>query len=405
MSATGPCSSGPDSAPPDPAVVASLIQPKADTDPIEARFRTLADSIPNLAWSAGPDGKTTWCNRQWREYTGLPGDTTADWCSPTVHEPTTLLTVLERWNASLTTGQPFEMVFPLRGTDGQFRWFLTRVLPLRDTTGKIVQWFGTSTDINEQKQARLILTRSQDDLERLVADRTARLRDLVAELQHFSYTASHDLRAPLRGILTLTAVLQEDSAHRLSRTDRDCIERIATAAKALDRLIVDLLALTQVTRADLHLETINVQNLVQKILDQNPALQPPRADIELGHLDDVLGHELYLTQALSNLLTNAVKFVAPGVAPKVKLWSELNKDLVRIWIADNGIGIKPEHQPRLFRMFERLTSGYEGTGVGLAIVKRAVERIGGTVGVESDGTRGSSFWLDLRSAENPSSHK
>jgi signal transduction histidine kinase len=130
-------------------------------------------------------------------------------------------------------------------------------------------------------------------------------------------------------------------------------------------------------------------------------MQPPRAQIILPEkLGNVMAHEASLTQVLSNLLSNAVKFVNPQTIPQIDIRAEHRNGKVRLWITDNGIGIKPEFQSRLFRMFERINPGmrYEGTGIGLAIVKKAVERMGGTVGVESDGVTGTSFWIELSSA-------
>jgi signal transduction histidine kinase len=126
-------------------------------------------------------------------------------------------------------------------------------------------------------------------------------------------------------------------------------------------------------------------------------MQPPRAEVIIGEVSDVMGHEASLTQALSNLLSNAVKFVPRGVCPRVNLWTERRENRVRLWIEDNGIGIDPRYQHRLFNVFERIDPGapFEGTGVGLAIVRKAAERMGGAVGMESDGSNGSRFWIEM----------
>ena len=139
--------------------------------------------------------------------------------------------------------------------------------------------------------------------------------------------------------------------------------------------------------------------VIQCLLETSPELQPPKADIKVeGMLPVVIGNESLLTQCFANLLANAVKFVAPGTRPQVRIRAESTSEGSRIWVEDNGIGIPESAQSRLFGLFERLTTGYEGTGVGLAIVRKVVERMGGKVGVESAEGCGSRFWVSLQTA-------
>jgi signal transduction histidine kinase len=149
------------------------------------------------------------------------------------------------------------------------------------------------------------------------------------------------------------------------------------------------------------MERVATDQLVRKIVEQHLAMAHSKVTIHVEPLPDVLGHEASLMQAFSNLLSNAVKFVAPGVAPFVRVWSERHGDKIRFWVCDNGVGIAPKYHHRLFSMFERIHPDliYEGTGVGLAIVRKAAERMGGKVGVESDGTHGSRFWIDLQTPQ------
>ena len=169
----------------------------------------------------------------------------------------------------------------------------------------------------------------------------------------------------------------------------------------MDRLIRDLLTYSRISRREIQLERVSLTRLLTEIALQYPELHAERADLEImPPLPDVHAHEPSLTQALSNLLTNAVKFVAPGTRPRVRVRTERRGDHVRLWVEDNGIGIAPESHRRLFAMFERLhpEQNYEGTGIGLAIVRKAVERMNGTVGIESDGQSGSRFWIELPAA-------
>jgi signal transduction histidine kinase len=166
-------------------------------------------------------------------------------------------------------------------------------------------------------------------------------------------------------------------------------------------MVTDVLTFSRVSRAEVQLHPIALDKLVRDVIQQYPAMQAPRAVIDVAGLHSVHGHEPSLTQIVSNLLNNAVKFVAPGVAPHVQVWTEATGGNVRLFVRDNGIGIKPEYQGRLFRMFERVHPDlpYEGTGVGLAIVRKAANRMGGEVGLSSDGVTGALFWVQLPGAK------
>ncbi len=163
------------------------------------------------------------------------------WGWQTVHDPAMLPSVLDRWRASLTSHEPFEMELPLRAADGRYRWFLTRVMPVRDSNGNVLRWFGTNTDVSETREAREVLTRSKQELERLVSERTAKLQELVGELEHFSYTITHDMRAPLRAMKGFAEMIEEMSSEA-SPELRLFVRRIMVAAERMDALIRDALS-------------------------------------------------------------------------------------------------------------------------------------------------------------------
>jgi PAS domain S-box-containing protein len=362
----------------------------------EVQFRTLADSIPHLAWWADEGGNIVWYNQRWYEYTGTTPEQMRGWGWQSVHDPDMLPQVLERWNDCLASGEAFEMEFPLRGADGRYRWFLTRIMPLRDSTGKVLRWFGTNTDVSETREAREILTRSKQDLERLVSERTAKLQELVGELEHFSYTITHDMRAPLRAMKGFAEVVDELSVDASAEV-RQFVRRIMVAAERMDALIRDGLNYSRAVRQELPLEPIDSGALLRGMLDSYPELQPSKAQITVeGELPTVMANEAGLTQCFSNLLGNAVKFVAAGQTPQVKIWAEPRQDWTRIWVADQGIGIPPLMLARIFDMFSRGSNTYEGTGIGLALVRKVVQRMGGKVGVESEEGKGSRFWIELK---------
>ncbi len=240
--------------------------------------------------------------------------------------------------------------------------------------------------------------KSAEALEALVDERTASLRQVVAQMEEFSYSVSHDLRAPVRAMRGFAEIIQQDHADGLSPTGRDLLGRIVRNSERMDRLIQDLLTYSRISRREIQLGPVSLDKLLREVVQQYPDLRPERADIEVqGPLPEVLAHEPSLTQVISNLLSNAVKFVEPQARPRVRIGFDRRATQARLWFEDNGIGIKPEHQKRLFAMFERVhpDRNYEGTGIGLAIVRKAVERMNGAVGVESDGVRGSRFWFEL----------
>lgn len=229
-----------------------------------------------------------------------------------------------------------------------------------------------------------------------------KLRETVQELEVFSYSIAHDLRGPLRSMQGYADILNNDYASHLDEEARGYLLRIAIAARRMDALILDILSYSKVAHGELTLRPIDVGQLIHDITDTYPALQAGRADITVeSPLPMVMANEAALTQVLSNLLGNAVKFVAPGVRPRVDVWSQKQNGFVRLWFEDNGIGIPKEAQGRLFNMFTRLqrSDAYEGTGVGLAIVRKAAERMSGSVGVESEEGKGSRFWVQLKTAE------
>lgn len=251
----------------------------------------------------------------------------------------------------------------------------------------------------ELHQAKDLVHDQAQHLERLVEDRTAALRETVGELEAFSYSIAHDLRAPLRAMNNFARLLQDSHATQLDDVGRDYLHRISTAAARLDLLIEEVLNYTQIIRAAVPLNRVDLHELVQDIIESYPDWQPPAVHIQVeGTLPTVLGHAGFLTQCISNLLSNAVKFIPPGTKPQVRIWAEPVDGRVRLNFQDNGIGIAPQNHPRVFRMFERINPDgrYRGTGIGLTIVRKAVERMGGRAGFESEPGKGSNFWIELK---------
>lgn len=235
-------------------------------------------------------------------------------------------------------------------------------------------------------------------LEQTVAARTTDLRETVSELEAFSYSVTHDMRGPLRSIASYAQFLTTDYADKLDDVGKHFLQRVRDGASRMDRLIQDVLNYSRLSRGALGLEIVNSDKLVRDIVTEYPNIQIHEHNISVdGTLPHVLANPAALTQCLSNLLNNAVKFVRPGDNPQVRVYSEMKDDYVRLLVEDQGIGIAKHYQTQIFGPFSRLHDDktYEGTGIGLAIVKRAVHRMNGRVGVESEAGKGSTFWIEL----------
>jgi len=274
--------------------------------------------------------------------------------------------------------------------DGSRLWASGLMLPMQDLEGRPVACLKILRDWTPQRLA-------EQNLERTVAERTAKLREIIGELEAFSYSIAHDMRAPLRAMQGFAHMLEDELDHDGGGRVKDYLHRISTSANRLDLLIEDVLNYSKVVRADVRLAPVETDAIVREIIESYPNLQNAEIQID-GPLPRVLGNRAALTQVIANLLGNAVKFVRAGTKPTIRLRTEEKDGMVRLWFEDNGIGIAREAHERVFQMLQRVNSRdeYEGTGIGLAIVRKAMERMSGRVGVESELGQGSRFWIELQ---------
>jgi PAS domain S-box-containing protein len=346
----------------------------------ERQLRTLADTVPQLVWMAEADGNVFWYNQKWYDYTGTTAKEMVGWGWQSVHDPQVLPKVLEQWRSSIATGKPFEMEFPLRGADGVFRWFLTRVNPLHDSQGRVVRWFGTNTDIEESRRARQ------------VAEESSRLKD------EFLAMVSHELRTPLTAIVGWTSLLEskqldeETASHGIQVVDRN--------ARSLTQLIENLLEVTrgQAGKILLNLRNVALAPVIQAVVDA----VLPAAEAKQIRLQTVLDPKAAsvtadperLQQVVWNLLTNSIKFTPEGGRVQVSLQRMTSH--VEITLSDTGAGISPEFLPFVFDRFRQAdassTRAYGGLGLGLSIARHLTELHGGSVSAYSPGKdQGSTF--------------
>ncbi len=233
-----------------------------------------------------------------------------------------------------------------------------------------------------------------------VSTQERRLSETVRELEAFTYSVAHDLRAPARSIAGFSSLLQEELSERADPAVQEYLRRIMAGVIRMDGLIRDLLEWSHLARVDVKVERVDLGSVVttaRQQLEADILERGARVDVALP-LPAVSAHRGMLVQAVANLLSNAIKFVAPGIKPHVTVRAERREGRVRLWVEDNGIGIERTHHDRIFGTFERLNrmEDYTGTGIGLAIVRRSVERMGGRCGLESIPGQGSRFWIELK---------
>jgi PAS domain S-box-containing protein len=288
------------------------------------------------------------------------------------------------------------------------------ISPVRDANERPTHYLGFQNDVTDRQQAQEALWQSETklrelnaSLERRVAERTAELAETNAELTAFAHTVSHDLRAPLRAMEGFAAALAEDYCDQLDEEAREFIQHIIDSARRMDTLINDLLVFSRLGRAELRLHAIGLDQIVAEARRQlSSEIEVYNAKLEVAEpMPTVLGHEASLVQVVANLLSNAMKFVAEGVRPEIWAWAERRDGgMVRLWVEDNGIGIEDTYRDRIFQVFERLhgIDSYPGTGIGLAIVARVCNRLGGRYGFESQRDQGSRFWVEFQEGDaNP----
>jgi PAS domain S-box-containing protein len=363
----------------------------------EQRFRALVTATSDVLYRLTPD---------WGEMLDLNGgDFLADTKTPSrswLHDyifPEDQPRVMAAIDDAIRTQSIFELEHRVRRTDGSVGWTFSRAVPLLDAQGGLVEWFGAAADITDRKLAETRIQEANQQLEHRVAERTAQLEAANQELESFSYSISHDLRAPLRGIDSFARMLQEDYAEKLDAEGKRWLTIVSDEAKRMGRLIDELLSFSRLGRRALSRSSINMDRLARDVAASASATTPvpnkPRFDI--GPLPPVHGDYTLIRQVLINLVSNAVKYAGKQDVPTVEISGHIRDDDTLYAVKDNGVGFDEKYAGKLFGVFQRLHSEdeFEGTGVGLAIVQRIVHRHGGKVWAESKLGYGATFYFTL----------
>ncbi|WP_433832640.1 PAS domain-containing sensor histidine kinase [Flavobacterium anhuiense] len=362
----------------------------------EERFRQLADLVPQIIWTANSEGFVDYYNSRWYEYTGFWENEFGDpsWISKLHPDDVYLVSVT--WYQSVHAGLPYQLEFRLKnGTTGEYRWFLSKALPIRDKDGIITNWFGTCTDINEQKSIT-------EKLEILVADRTKELQRSNDDLQQFAHVASHDLKEPVRKIKTFLSRLEDHMQGQFDASSSKYIERIHVAADRMFNMIDGVLAYSKMNADAQKTTIVDLNEVIRNIeTDLEIALQETNGKIYFEELPIIEGASVLLYQLFYNLINNSIKFAQEHTPPKITISAtaqmEHGNKITIITVEDNGIGFDSDQTGRIFETFTRLNSKdrFEGTGLGLSLCKKIAERHGGSITATGILNKGAVFIITL----------
>jgi len=368
----------------------------------EERFRTLASALPQLIWATDAEGNVEYVNQEWISYAGwtsgdearkyLPQEPWKDLLHPEDRED-----YLQRWNQSLRTGNTFEAQFRLRrAIDGGYRWFVCRSVAVRDRDGNIIRWLGGCTDVQQQMEAATQLKLANQALQRSNED-----------LEQFAYAASHDLQEPLRMVSIYSQLLQEEHGEALGNQASAYIKFAVDGAARMSNLLRALLTYSRVANGapQASEKTDSKAAATTALLNLSTIVEDTNAAIEMGDMPTVQIPEIHLVQLFQNLIGNGLKYrkesYPEGQRPSIRIAATRQANGWWLFsVADDGIGIEQEYLRQIFGIFKRLHGqAFEGTGIGLALCQKIVERTGGRIWAESEPGKGSTFFFTLPGVE------
>jgi PAS domain S-box-containing protein len=364
----------------------------------EERFRHMADTAPVLIWMSGTDKLCNYFNRNWLDFTGrtMEQELGKGWIEG-VH-PDDFQYCLDTYVKAFDARQEFRMEYRLRRFDGEYRWVFDIGIPRFTPDGGFLGYIGSCIDISDRKQAEAAIHKLNASLEQRVKERTAQLEAANKELESFSYSVSHDLRAPLRHISGFVELLQKHAAATLDATSLRYLNIITQTTKNAGKLVDDLLSFSRMGRTEMHYTTVNMTELVKEVKrDIEQETSGRTIDWYIQELPQVQGDPFLLRLVLHNLMENALKYTSKRDRAEIEIGCTEHEQEFAFFVRDNGVGFDMRYVHKLFGVFQRLhsTQDFDGTGIGLANVRRIIQRHGGQTWAEGVVEQGATFYFSL----------
>ena len=385
--------------------VTEKVEARKKIEESEKRFRSLTESIPQLIWETDEKGNALFTSGKWFEYTGvIPNGETA-W-KAMIH-PSDFEENNRIWAKSLATGEVYRADVRVLRKDGTYRWHAVIGEPVLNKDNKIIKWVGAFTDIQTEKAFTQELEKQVTARTKELEHKNVELEQMNKELQSFAYISSHDLQEPLRKIQTFATLIMEKEFQNLSDSGKDKFQRMQNAAQRMQTLINDLLSYSRTNVQERKYETVNLSDIIDEVKeDLKEELEQKHGSIEVEKTCEVSIIPFQFRQLIYNLASNSIKFSNPDVHPVIKIKCEIDlgenlnneilspdKEYCHISLSDNGIGFEPQYSKKIFEVFQRLhgREQYNGTGIGLAIVKKIVENHNGIITARGEQNKGATF--------------
>ena len=373
----------------------------------EKEMNELANAVPQLVWMANADGQVMYYNHRVEEFEGAYKTQTGIWHWSGLLHPDDLKATEDAWNEAVKNKKDYQTEHRVKIKNDGYRWFLSRAFPLKNESGEVIKWFGSATDIHVAKMQSEILEEEVKKRTKELNALNSSLQQSNSELQQFAHVASHDLKEPVRKIKTFVSRLIQENGKVFSENANLYVSKINSAADRMNIMIEGVLEYSMLNAAKQKMEIVDLNETIKNIEnDLELLITQKKATIQYRHLPSVEGASVLLYQLFYNLINNSLKFSKPGQPSLITITSALvqknNKEFAQIDIRDNGIGFEQEFAGRIFETFLRLNSKdqYEGTGLGLSLCKRIVERHGGTIEAFSEPGKGADFCILIPLKQN-----
>jgi len=367
----------------------------------ENRFRTLAETLPQMIWMRNMDGKIEFGSKNWELYSGI-NDVSEAWLAMT--HPEDWKAIMDAWEQAVATNKAFRYEVRLKNKEGEYRWHNAAGEPVRDENGIVIKWIGALTDIHEQKTFA-------EKLEKIVQERTTALQRSNEDLQQFAHVASHDLKEPVRKVLTFSSRLKEELGKTISDRAATYLSKIEGASVRMYAMIDGVLLYSSINAMEQTKELIDLEEVMENIQsDLEIQIIKKGATIKYSNLPTLEGSSILIYQLFYNLVNNSLKFARDGVPPVIEFSAQKatseeltergfhdNRNYIKLQLQDNGIGFSNEEAKKIFGTFTRLHAKdkYEGTGLGLSLCRKIAERHGGSIWAEGQPGEGATFTVLL----------